>query len=89
MMLGGQTGDVFCRVLWCGGRVVLFGLPFGLFLAWILSKVLSSFLFQVKVNDPLAWVTSCAVLLGMTVVATFIPALRAIRANPLDILRDE
>ena len=83
------TWDILKLAFWRGIRAIIVGLPFGLFLAWILSKVLSSFLVQVNVNDPLAWVISCAILLVITTVAALIPALRAIRVNPLDAMRNE
>lgn len=89
MAMGAQLGYIFLFVLWRGIRAILIALPVGLFLAWILSRILSGFLFQVKVNDPLAWIISCAVLLGITAIAVLIPALRAARINPLDAMRDE
>jgi ABC-type antimicrobial peptide transport system permease subunit len=89
MALGATTLDILRLTLWRSIRIILFALPVGLFLAWILSQVLSSFLFQVKVGDPLAWVISCALLLVITTVAALIPALRAARVNPLDALRNE
>ena len=87
--MGAQKQDILRFVFWRGIRAILFTLPFGLFLAWILSKILSSFLFQVKTNDPLAWFISCAVLLGLAGIAVLIPALRAAHVNPLDAMRKE
>ena len=86
--VGAQSWDILSLALWRGTRAIVLGLPFGLFLAWILSRTLSSFLFQVNVDDSLAWVTSCAILLVITIVAAFIPALRVTRVNPMDVLRD-
>ena len=89
MAMGAQTWDILRLILWRGTRAILLGLPLGLFLAWILASILSSFLFHVKINDPFAWIASCTTLLGIMIIAAFIPALRATRANPLDIIRDE
>ena len=89
MAMGAQIWDILLFVFWRGIRMILIALPVGLFLAWVLSKILSGFLFQVKINDPLAWIVSCSVLLGITVIAVFIPALRAARVNPLDVMRAE
>ena len=87
MALGAQTWDIlkltFCR----GIRAILVGLPVGLFLAWVLARILSSFLVQVNIDDPLSWILSCAVLLVIATVAALIPALRATRVNPLDAMR--
>jgi len=89
MAMGAATGNIFRLILWRGIRTILFALPIGLFLAWILSRILSGFLFQVKVDDPLAWIISCAALIGIAGIAVLIPALRAIRVNPLDAMRNE
>ena len=89
MALGAQTWDIIRLALWRGTLAILIGLPLGLFLAWILSRILSSYLFQVKVDDPLVWIAGCALLAGITVVAALIPALRVARTNPADVLRGE
>ena len=88
MAMGATTLDILRLALWRGIRAILIGLPFGLFLAWILSKVLSSFLVQVNTGDPLAWGISCAVFIVIVTVAALIPALRATRINPLDAMRE-
>lgn len=89
MALGAQAWDILRLAFWRGIRTILLGLPFGIFLALILSKVLSSFLVYVNIIDPLVWLISCAVLLGITAVAAFIPALRALRMNAIDAMRNE
>ena len=89
MAMGAQFRDIFLLVLWRGIRAILIALPVGLFLAWVLSRILSGFLFQIKIDDPLAWIVSCAALLGITIIAVLIPALRATRVNPLDAMRGE
>jgi len=89
MALGAQFGDILGLAFWRGVRSIIVGLPLGLFLAWILSRVLSSFLVQINAADALSWVISCAVLLVITTVAALIPALRLARVNPLDALRLE
>ena len=89
MALGAQSADILRLAFWRGIRVIFIGLPFGLLMAWIMSKVLSNFLVQVKVGDALVWVLCCVLLTGIATVATLIPALRATRVNPLDALRNE
>ena len=89
MALGAQNRTILILALWRGIRAILIGLPLGLFLAWILSRMLSSFIFQLNANNPLVWVVSCVVLLGIVAVAALIPALRLIRISPMDALRDE
>lgn len=89
MAMGAQTWDILRLALWRGTRAIIFGLPLGLFLAWILSQILSSYLVQIKVLDPLVWVICCALLLIITIIAAFIPALRMTHVNPLDVIRNE
>ena len=89
MAIGAQVRDILRLAFWRGFRAILLGLPFGLFMAWILSRILSVYLVQVNVGDPLIWVISCAILLVITTIAALIPALRAVRVNPLDALRNE
>jgi len=88
MAMGAQTWDIIRLAFWRGMRAILLGLPFGLFLAWVLAKVLSSYLVQVNIGDTLSWVISCAVLLVIATVAALLPALRASRVNPMDALRE-
>ena len=89
MAIGAQPWNILRLVLWRGIRAILLGLPFGLFLAWILSRVLSSFLVHVVVDDLLLWLTCCVVLLVITTVAALIPALQALRINPMGVIRGE
>ena len=89
MAMGAQTSDILRLALWRGTRAIFLGLPLGLFLAWVLSRILSSYLFQVMIDDPIAWIISCALLLVITIIAALIPAIRATRVNPMDALRSE
>jgi predicted permease len=89
MALGAQSIDILRFAILRGMRPVLIGLPVGLILAWILAKMLSSFIFQVNASVSLAWTVSCVLLIGIVIVAVLIPALRAIRVNPINAMRNE
>jgi len=89
MAIGAQFSDILRLVLLRGARVLLIGLPCGLFGGWILTRGLSSALSQVRPTDPLVFMTSCATLLCITIIAVLIPALRAARLDPLDSMRKE
>jgi ABC-type antimicrobial peptide transport system permease subunit len=89
MAMGAQTWDILRLALWRGTRAIILGLPVGLFLAWILSRILAGYLFHVKTDAAFVWIASCALLFVITIVAAFIPALRVSRVNPLDALRNE
>ena len=89
MAMGAQAWDILRLALWRGTRAIIFGLPLGLFLALILSRILSNYLFQVKILDPIVWVICCALLLAITILAALIPSLQAVRVNPLDVIRND
>ena len=87
--MGAQSIDILLLILLRSARVLLIGLPWGLFFGWALAKGLSSVLFQVQPYDPVVWLFSCVLLTVIVFIAALIPALRAICANPLDTLRNE
>ena len=88
MAMGASAWDILKLAFWRGIRAIIVGLPFGLFLAWILTKMLARFLAQVNAGDTLAWLISCGALTAIAAVAAFIPALFAARANPMDAIRE-
>jgi ABC-type antimicrobial peptide transport system permease subunit len=89
MALGAQRG----RMVWMVLRQVLvlavIGLAIGLPTALVTSKLLESFLFGMKPNDPLAIAAAVAVLVAAAVVAGYAPAWRASRVDPMVALRHE
>jgi len=89
MAMGAQVGDILMLALWRGLRPILVGLPLGLFLALVLTQALSNILFQVNAADSIVWIISCVLLIGTMIIAALIPALLAIRINPLDVLRNK
>jgi predicted permease len=89
MALGAQRGRVIWMVL---GEVLLLaavGLALSLPAALAASKLVESFLFAMKPNDPLALTGSAAILLIAAVLAGYLPARNASRIDPLDALRHE
>jgi putative ABC transport system permease protein len=61
----------------------------GMAAAFGLTKFLSGLLFEIQVNDPLAFGLAPAILLIVAVVAAYIPAHRAARLDPMRALRFE
>ena len=89
MALGAATPDVLRLVLRQGMRLVLLGLAIGLFGAWALSRVLAGQLYGISPRDPFTYAT-VAVLLGtVAFAATWLPARRATRVDPMISLRSE
>jgi putative ABC transport system permease protein len=89
MALGAAETDVANMVLRQGTRVAVAGLVVGLVAAFGLTRVLDSLLYDVSATDPMTYVAMAALLLGVAVLATYSPARRAARLDPLEGLRAE
>ncbi len=89
LALGAAGGDVLRLVVGQGMRLVLVGLAAGLLGAWALSRVLASQLFGISAQDPSTF-AAVALLLGLVALAaTWLPARRATRVDPMISLRTE
>jgi predicted permease len=92
MALGAARQDVFRMVIGNGLRLACTGLAIGIAFTLVLARLLSSFaqlLYGVRANDPLTLLTVSAVLLGVAVLASYVPARRATRVDPMVALRYE
>ena len=87
--LGAQNKDVICHVLHQGIAIILPGLFTGLFGAIALSRLLSRVLYEVSAHDPLTFAIVPAGLVSVALVACWIPAMRAARSDPLQLLRHD
>jgi putative ABC transport system permease protein len=65
------------------------GIILGLAAAWALSRSLESFLSGVKARDPIVFIVVPVVLGAIALIAVWMPARRASRVNPMDVLRWE
>ena len=89
LALGAGTPAVLRLVVGQGMRLVLLGLGAGLLGAWVLSRALTSQLYGITAQDPVTY-TTVALLLGtVALVATWVPARRATRVDPMVSLRSE
>jgi ABC-type antimicrobial peptide transport system permease subunit len=87
MALGAQIRDVRTMFLRHGLRLTAAGIALGIGVALALTRVMSAFLFGVGPTDPMTYVAVSATLAAVALLATYLPARRASRVDPLVALR--
>jgi putative ABC transport system permease protein len=87
--LGAQRANLLSLVFAAGMRLIGIGIAAGLVLLLALSRLLGHFVYQVRVVDPLTYVTMSILVLAAAGLAMLIPAQRAMRADPMTVLRAE
>jgi predicted permease len=86
--LGAQRRDVLGLVLRHGALLTLVGVVVGVAASLWLTRLLGGLLYGVTSTDPVAFATVVALLLGVALVASYVPARRALRVDPMDVLRN-
>ena len=89
MALGAQRSDILKIVLGEGALIVVAGVGAGLFGSVMLTRFLQTMLFEIKPTDPITFTALTILLAGVALMASFIPARRASRIDPLVALRHE
>jgi putative ABC transport system permease protein len=89
MAMGATANDIQRLVLGKGAMLTLIGMGIGLPIAFGLANALSSLLFGVKVADPMAFIVLPLVLAAVATLASYLPARRAVRVDPITALRYE
>ena len=89
MALGAQRGVVVRMILRQVLVLAAVGFAIGLPAALGASRLVESFLFGMKANDPLALTLAVAILLGAALLAGYVPARKASRIDPVTAIRHE
>jgi len=89
MALGARRGDVIRLVMREAVGVAALGGAAGLVTAALLSRLMGALLYGVGTTDPLTFAIVCAILAAVALLATYIPARRAVGIDPLQALRAE
>jgi putative ABC transport system permease protein len=87
--LGARPGNIILLIVGGGARPVIGGALAGLSGAFALSGMLKTLLFGVAPRDPATFIVAPAILVGIALLAAFLPARRAARIDPMEALRTE
>jgi putative ABC transport system permease protein len=87
--LGADSGDVLKMILGQGLRTIFVGVAIGIIGSLALTRTVESLLFGVTATDPLTFVGVTLLLVGVALLACYVPARRATKVDPLVALRYE
>jgi len=87
LALGADTTSVTGLVLRRGLTPALTGVAIGIVVAALIARSMSALVYGIGTHDPVSFVSVAGVLLGVAIVATLLPAIRATRVSPLEAIR--
>jgi ABC-type antimicrobial peptide transport system permease subunit len=87
LALGATQGNVFWLVVKQGRTLATIGTVIGLGIAYLAGRVVSSSLYEVRESDPVILGAAAVIVVAIALLATVIPAYRAARLNPSNVLR--
>jgi putative ABC transport system permease protein len=85
--VGAQTGDILRLVMVQAARLAAAGIAVGVVAAAGLTRLMAGMLFRVSATDPVTYAAIAAIFLAVALAASYIPAFRATRVDPLEALR--
>ena len=89
MALGAQPLDILRMILQQGMGLVFIGVGLGLAGAWVVTRVMGSLLYEVSTSDPATFFSVALLLTLIAMLASFLPAYRATKVDPVIALRYE
>ncbi|HEX8136906.1 MAG TPA: ABC transporter permease [Pyrinomonadaceae bacterium] len=89
MALGAQHSHVLKMIVGQGLKLILIGLAIGVAMAFVVTRVISSLLFGVTATDPLTFIATSLLLVGVALLASYVPARKALKVDPMIALRHE
>jgi putative ABC transport system permease protein len=89
MALGARGSDVLRLVISQGMRLAIIGVVIGVGLAFVSTRIVKSYLYDVSTTDPLTFSVIILLLISVAALACYIPARRATKVDPLVALRYE
>jgi predicted permease len=89
LALGAQRRDIRRLIVTSGAGLAATGIAAGLAGAYALARFVSNMLYEVTPSDPITYAALAALIVAITVLATWLPARRAQRVNPIAVLRTE
>ncbi|HJR60067.1 MAG TPA: ABC transporter permease [Vicinamibacterales bacterium] len=89
MALGATAGSVRRMVVSQGARVVLIGAVAGVAVAAASTRLLDALLYEVSAVDPVVFVAMSIMMVGIGMLASYVPARRASRVDPIESLRND
>jgi predicted permease len=87
--LGARSAHILSMVLYDGLRMAAAGVAAGLFLSYVAGRGMESLLGGVRPHDPATFLAATTVAAVMTLAGTLVPAFRAVRVSPLEVMRSE
>lgn len=87
MAFGAQ--NVLCLILRQGLILTLVGVSVGLLISWAVTRLLNNLLYGVSATDPVVFVGVAFLLIAVALLASYVPARKAMKVDPLVTLRYE